>query len=89
MPKSKASSLFVPTESPVPSVSFEVGTLLVQAIKARRKYLSKAYSGEQEGGEEEEDTAQKLQKLQNSADDKTKLFLNELKQNVQSSSSTS
>jgi len=89
MPKSKASSLFVPTESPVPGVSFEVGTLLVQAIKARRKYLSKAYSGEQEGGEEEEDTAQKLQKLQNSADDKTKLFLNELKQNVQSSSSSS
>ena len=89
MPKSKASSLFVPTESPVPGVSFEVGTLLVQAIKARRKYLSKAYTGEQEGGEEEEeDAAQKLEKLQNSADDKTKLFLNELKQNVQSSSSS-
>jgi len=83
MPKSKAStSLFVPTESPVHGVSFELGTLLVQAIKARRKYLSKAYTGE-------EDAAQKLQKLQNSADDKTKLFLNELKQQVQSSSSSS
>ena len=86
MPKSKASSLFVPTESPIPGVSFEIGTLLVQAIKARRKYLSKAFTGEEE---EEEDAAQKLQKLQNSADDKTKLFLNELKQNVQSSSSSS
>jgi len=87
MPKSKASaSLFVPTESPVPGVSFELGTLLIQAIKARRKYLylSKAYTGE-----DEDDTAQKLLKLQNSADDKTKLFLNELKQQVQSSSSSS
>ena len=83
MPKSKASaSLFVPTESPVHGVSFELGTLLIQAIKARRKYL-KAYTGE-----EEEDAAQKLEKLQNSADDKTKLFLNELKQQVQSSSSS-
>jgi len=88
MPKSKASaSLFVPTESPVPGVSFELGTLLVQAIKARRKYLSKVYTGEQEVVVEE-DAAQKLQKLQNSADDNTKLFLNELKHNVQSSSSS-
>ena len=79
---SQSSYGLVPTESPVPGLSIELATLLVQAIKARRKYLSKSSS------QEDGDDAGKIQNLQNTADDKTTLFLNELKRQVEHSSST-
>ncbi|KAL9188452.1 hypothetical protein ACHAXT_006830 [Thalassiosira profunda] len=68
----------IPTESPVPGVPIELATLLVQAIKARRKYLSKTYAPASD-----DDAAEKLRGLREAAEDKTTSFLNELRKIVE------
>ena len=86
MPKSKANtsnSQLVPTESPVPGVSIELATLLVQGVKARRK-ANKASTSDASADNEEDEA--KVRELQNTADDKTVLFLNALQRQVENSS---
>ena len=86
MPKTKSTSLpssaacgigIIPTESPVPGLQIELANLLVNAVKARRKFISKSSSVSEDDGTEQ------LQKIDNTANDKTTSFLNELKRRVQ------
>lgn len=69
----------VPTESPVPGVKLELGLLLVHAVKARRKFLSKSSSPTKDDDAERE----ALLNLQDISDNNTTDFLNELKRAVQ------
>lgn len=78
----------IPTESPVSGVNIELANLLVQAIKARRKFLSKSKSS----SSTEDDDAERqsmLQNLQNKVNDKTNAFLNDLRRRVEHSSAAS
>mmetsp|Transcript_22533 Transcript_22533/g.48801 ORF Transcript_22533/g.48801 Transcript_22533/m.48801 type:complete len:580 (-) Transcript_22533:217-1956(-) len=80
----------VPTESPVPGVHIELASLLVQAIKARRKFLSKSSSSSTQGDDAEKESLRQsmLDTLQSTADDKTATFLNELRRKVELSSAS-
>ncbi|KAL7532890.1 hypothetical protein ACHAXR_009354 [Thalassiosira sp. AJA248-18] len=100
MPKTKTSQphlqacvASVSTESPVPGVHIEVAVLLVQAIKARRKLLSKSAtlassSSNADGEEKANQLRQCIGGLQSTADDKTAAFLNELRRRVEHSSAS-
>ena len=98
MPRTKTSTssraadacALVPTESPVFGVNIEVGILLVQAVKARRAFLSKSSSTvEDDDAEREYSRRDLLQNLRETADDKDSAFLNELRRQVQNKSSWS
>ena len=67
----------VPVESPVPGVNLTLATLLVEAIKRRRKQLSSLTKHNQD------DTS--LQNIGNKATDATTAFLNELRNQTESS----
>lgn len=67
----------VPVESPVPGVNLTLATLLVEAIKRRRKQLSSLTKHSQD------DTS--LQNIGNKATDATTAFLNELRNQKESS----
>ncbi|KAL7550994.1 hypothetical protein ACHAWF_017412 [Thalassiosira exigua] len=67
----------VPTDPPVPGVDCELGTLLVRAVKARRKFLSKSSSAESDAPEN----------LRNGADDATTAFLRHLRRRAEASTS--
>eukprot|EP00581_Thalassiosira_minuscula_P008727 CAMPEP_0183707092 /NCGR_PEP_ID=MMETSP0737-20130205/3749_1 /TAXON_ID=385413 /ORGANISM="Thalassiosira miniscula, Strain CCMP1093" /LENGTH=610 /DNA_ID=CAMNT_0025934667 /DNA_START=83 /DNA_END=1915 /DNA_ORIENTATION=+ len=70
-----------PIQSPVPGVHIELASHLIQAIKVGRRFLSKSASLAQA----DEDL---LQNLQNTADDKTTAFLNELRRQAERSSAS-
>lgn len=70
--------------SPVPGLNIEAATLLVQAVKARRRYISKqttSTSAADAGG-----ATAALVELKNTADDKSTELLNELKRQVRTAS---
>jgi len=74
------------TESPVPGVNLELASLLVQAVKARRKLLSKFYTTQlatnsvpESSNAEVAEVSSALQTFQDKADDATTSFLNELR----------
>mmetsp|Transcript_31948 Transcript_31948/g.69005 ORF Transcript_31948/g.69005 Transcript_31948/m.69005 type:complete len:599 (-) Transcript_31948:2146-3942(-) len=80
----------IPTESPVPGVKIELAFLLVQAVKARRKFLSKSSSlAEADDAEKESLRHRMIQDLQSAAEDKKSAFLNELRRQVEYSSASS
>jgi hypothetical protein len=96
MPRTKSSissgapdaCALVTTESPVSGVKIEVGILLVQAVKARRAFLSKSsLPVEDEDKERESLRRDLLRNLHDTADDKASAFLNELKRQAQNKSS--
>ena len=64
--------------SPVPGISQELATLLIMAIKTRRKFLSKSSSSEDE---------ERLQTLKENADDATTAFLVHLRKHVEAANS--
>jgi hypothetical protein len=89
-----AAQLLVPTEPPVPGVKLELGTLLIEAIKARRKFLSKSSSlsvrSTADGDNNTIESGRELlQTLQDTVHDKTTTFINELKRSVLNKSSSS
>lgn len=91
-PYNEAAQLLVPTEPSVPGVKLELGILLIQAIKARRKLLSKTSSlssSTADDGNNNIQSRELLQTLQDNVSDKTTAFLNELKRSVQNKSSWS
>lgn len=91
-PDNEAAQLLVPTEPSVPGVKLELGILLIKAIKARRKLLSKSSSlssSTADDGNNNIESRELLQTLQDTVNDKTTAFLNELKRSVQNKSSWS
>ena len=91
-PDNEAAQLLVPTEPSVPGVKLELGILLIQAIKARRKLLSKTSSlssSTADDGNNNIQSRELLQTLQDNVSDKTTAFLNELKRSAQNKSSWS
>jgi len=79
------------TESPISGVNIELATLLINAIKVRRKYLSKSSSSSSSDGVLVDNDAAKeattrqqiLQTLEGNAEDATTAFLNELRRQVE------
>jgi hypothetical protein len=93
-PDNAAAQLLVPTEPPVPGVKLELGTLLIEAIKAQRKFLSKSSSLSVRStafGDNNtiESGRELLQTLQDTVHDKTTTFINELKRSVLNKKSSS
>ena len=74
----------VPVESPVAGVNITLASLLVEAIKTRRKYISKSSSSPPKDDEKES----LLKNIENKATDATTAFLNELRNQVESSSAS-
>ena len=79
--------------SPVPGLDIEAATLLVQAVKARRRYFSKQTASTSAAADVGDVTAEEsrqsaLVELKNTADDKSKELINELKRQVQTASNT-
>ena len=66
--------------SPVPGINIELATLLITAIKTRRKFLSKSSSGENQ---------ERLQALKENAEDTTMSFIIQLRKYVEASSKSS
>lgn len=60
--------------SPVPGINVELASLLITAIKTRRKLLSKSFSNEQQ---------ERLHALKENADDSTTMFLVRLRKEVE------
>lgn len=79
-----SSAPLVCTESPVPGVNITLASLLVEAIKARRKYISKSSSSSLPKDDEKESL---MKNIENKAIDTTTAFLNELRNQAESSSS--
>ena len=77
MTAAAAAPPLVPVESPIPGVNLTLATLLVEAIKRRRKQLSSLTKHDQD------DTS--LQNIGNKATDATTAFLNELRNQTESS----
>ncbi|EED91149.1 predicted protein [Thalassiosira pseudonana CCMP1335] len=78
------------TESPISGVNIELATLLINAIKVRRKYLSKSSASSSDGVLVDNDAAKEattrqqiLQTLEGNAEDATTAFLNELRRQVE------
>ena len=76
----------VPTESPVPGVNITLASLLVEVIKTKRKFISKSSQSSQPNDDEKESL---LQNIENKATDATTAFLNELRNQAESSASSS
>eukprot|EP00984_Skeletonema_dohrnii_P008490 scaffold3126_cov138-Skeletonema_dohrnii-CCMP3373.AAC.3 len=74
----------VPTESPVPGVNMTLASLLVEVIKTKRKFISKSSQSSQPNDDEKESL---LQNIENKATDATTAFLNELRNQAESSAS--
>ena len=73
----------VPTESPVPGVYITLASLLVEAIKTRRKFISKSSSLQKDDEKES-----LMKNIENKAVDATTAFLNELRNQAESSSAS-
>ena len=74
----------MPVESPVTGVNLALASLLVEAIKTRRKYISKSSSSPPKDDEKQS----LLKNIENKATDATTAFLNELRNQVESSSAS-
>ena len=73
----------VPTESPVPGINITLASLLVEAIKTRRKFISKSSSLQKDDEKES-----LMKNIENKAVDATTAFLNELRSQAESSSAS-
>jgi hypothetical protein len=81
MISSKATAPRVPMESPVPGVRITLASLLVEAIKTRRKYFSKSSSLHNAN-------ESLIKNIENRAIDATTAFINELRNQATETSSS-
>jgi hypothetical protein len=82
--KAASTAPLVPIESPVPGVNITLASVLVEAIKAHRKFISKSTSKDRTLTEQN-----LMENIKNKAMDATTAFLNELRSQAESSSSSS